>query len=237
MRDAVNTAVADAKQRCQDGKIPWTYAAIRKEIPTYPNKNCLHVLLLGQEDEATKDVDKHQWDTEQAAREQEEGSDAGGEVEDFCPEDWVEGADAEKVFMKKADTDVEHHGNGADAQDHGNGATALALVKTVDEGAVELTFKQGARLRHLRNADVIFQRISGSVGASLRNTLAKVVYAEGKSFAAQMKQNPKVTADLAGGIRAEEARMRDARVEYVEQMKLKRENTLAKRHWRTRTDN
>ena len=63
----------------------------------------------------------------------------------------------------------------------------------------------------------------------MRNTLDKVVHAESKRFASQMKQHPKVTADLAGGIIAEEARFRDARVEYVEQMKLKRENTLAKK--------
>ena len=49
------------------------------------------------------------------------------------------------------------------------------------------------------------------------------------AFAAKMKQDPKVTADLAGGILAEEARMRDARKDYVEQMKLKRENALAKK--------
>jgi hypothetical protein len=67
------------------------------------------------------------------------------------------------------------------------------------------------------------------LGASLRNTLANVVHAESKSFAAQMKQNPKVTADLAKGIMAEEARMEAARVEYKEQMNFKRENTMAKK--------
>ena len=99
----------------------------------------------------------------------------------------------------------------------------------MDEDAIELTFKQDKKLRQLRDADVIFKDIGGTLGASLRNTLANVVHAESKSFAAQMKQDPKVTADLARGIMAEEARMEDARVEYKEQMSLKRENTMAKK--------
>ena len=229
MRTAVNAAVADAKKRCVDGQIPWEYGAIRREITPYPNKHCLGVLLPGQEDEATNDPDKYKWDEDKAESEQGEGSDAGDQVEDFCPEDWVDGADAEVVYMKKADKDAQHHGNGADAQHHGNGATALTEVETVDEDAIELTFKQDKKLRQLRDADVIFKDIGGTLGASLRNTLANVVHAESKSFAAQMKQDPKVTADLARGIMAEEARMEDARVEYKEQMSLKRENTMAKK--------
>ena len=51
MRTAVNAAVADAKRRCENGEIPWTYAAIKKEITPYPNRNCLDVFLLVQEDE------------------------------------------------------------------------------------------------------------------------------------------------------------------------------------------
>ena len=67
------------------------------------------------------------------------------------------------------------------------------------------------------------------MGASFRNTLGQVVHAENKRFAAQMKQDPKVTADLARGIMAEEATMADARVDYIEQMNLKKEHTMAKR--------
>ena len=110
MRTAVNAAVADAKQRCVDGKILWGYAAIRKEIKPYPNRNCLDVLLPGQEDEATEDPDKTKWDEDEAEGQQGEGSDAGDDVEDFCPEDWVAGAEAEEVYMKKADEDAQHHG-------------------------------------------------------------------------------------------------------------------------------
>ena len=84
-------------------------------------------------------------------------------------------------------------------------------------------------MRQLKDADGVFKKMGGILGASLRNTLDKVVHAESKRFASQMKQHPQVTADLAEGMHAEEARYRDARVEYVEQMKLKRENTLAKK--------
>ena len=209
--------------------LPWTYAAIRGEIKPYPNKHCLGVLLPGQEDEATNDTDKYKWDEDKAENELGEESDAGDQIEEFCPEDWVAGAAAEGEYMKKADTDAQDHGNGADAQQHGDGATPLAEVETVDEDAIELTFTQSKTLRLLRDADVIFKDIGGIVGASLRNTLANVVHKEGKSFAAQMKHDPKVTADLARGIMAEEAHMAEARVEFKEQMNLKRENTLAKK--------
>ena len=67
------------------------------------------------------------------------------------------------------------------------------------------------------------------MGASLRNTLAKVVHAEEKTFAATMKQHPKVLAELKGGLIKEEAAMREARVGYAEQMKMKRENELVKK--------
>ena len=220
MRTAVNAAVADAKQRCKDGLIPWTYAAIKKEITPYPNKHLLGVILPGQEDEATIDPDGRKWDEEQPESVQGEGSDAGGPVEYFCPEDWVDGADAEVECMKNADTDAQHHGHGA---------TALVEVETVDEDVIELSFKQNKTLRQLRAADDIFKDLGGVLGASLRNTLANVVHAEEKTFAEHMKQNPKVLAELEGGLREEEARMREARVEYAEQMKLKRENTLAKK--------
>ena len=88
---AVNTAVADAKQRCLDGFIPWTYAAIKKEITPYPNKHCLDVLLPGQEDEATNDTNRCKWHEDRAESEQGAGSDADGTVEDFSPKiGWME---------------------------------------------------------------------------------------------------------------------------------------------------
>jgi hypothetical protein len=87
MRTAVNAAVADAKRRCKNGEIPWEYAAIMKEIKPYPNKHCLGVLLPGQEDEATIDPDGRKWDEEEPQSVQVEESDAGGEVEHFCPGD------------------------------------------------------------------------------------------------------------------------------------------------------
>ena len=206
MKKAVNAAVADAKRRCENGEIPWTYAAIKKEITPYPNRNCLDVLLLGQEDEPQ--------------RVQDVESDVGGAVEDFCPEDWVDGADVDVAFTKITDRDAEHHGHGA---------TALAEVGTVDEDVVELTFKQNKTLRQLRDADSMFKTVGGVLGASLRNTLASVVHAEQKKFAAHMKGNPRVVADLEEGFQAEERRMRESRVEFAEQMRMKKEEELVRK--------
>ena len=44
-----------------------------------------------------------------------------------------------------------------------------------------------------------------------------------------MKKNPEVTADLQAGLRAEEKQMREARVDYAKQMRLKKETELAKK--------
>ena len=89
--------------------------------------------------------------------------------------------------------------------------------------------KQNKTLRQLRDVDAIFKDVGGVLGAPLRNTLSNVVHAEEKTFAAHMKGNPKVTAELEEGLRAEEKRMREARVEYAEQMRLKKETELAKK--------
>ena len=181
MRTEVNAAVADAKRRCEAGEIPWTYAAIKKEIKPYPNKHCLDVILPGQEDEATIDPEGRKWDEEEPQTVQEDENDAGGPVEYFCPGDWVDGADAEVACTKNTDTDAQHHGHGA---------TALAEVETVDEYVIELSFKQNKTLRQLRDADAIFKDVGGVLGASLRNTLSNVVHAEEKTFAAHMKGKP-----------------------------------------------
>ena len=66
------------------------------------------------------------------------------------------------------------------------------------------------------------------LGASPRNILCQVVDAESKRFASQMKQDTRVSSELREGMQAEEARYRHARVEYIEQMKLKTENKLAR---------
>ena len=44
-----------------------------------------------------------------------------------------------------------------------------------------------------------------------------------------MKGNPRVVADLQEGIQAEESRMREARVEFQEQMRMKKEKELVKK--------
>ena len=84
-------------------------------------------------------------------------------------------------------------------------------------------------MRQLRDADAIFKDVGGVLGASLRNTLASVVHAEEKKFSAHMKGNATVIAELEAGLRAEEKRMVQKRVEYAEQMLLKKETELAKK--------
>ena len=147
-RTAVNAAVADVKQRHNGKLFLWTYAAVRAEITPYPNKHCLDVILLGQEDEATPDVDKYKWDEDGAASELGEEDDADDTVEDVCPEDWVAGAEAAVTYAVAADKDAQHHGDGG---------TASGKLETLYEEVVDLTIEQNKRMRQLKEADPIFK--------------------------------------------------------------------------------
>ena len=222
MRTAVDSAVADVEQRFEDGLIPWTWQAIRAEITPYPNKHCLDVLLPGQEDEATPDTCKYKWEEDGAASELGEEDDADEKIEDFCPEDWVVGAEAALTYGVAADKDAQHHGGGG---------TALGKSETLDEEVLDMTFEQTTRLRQLKEADAIFKELGGALGVSLRNTVSQVVNSENKRFVVLMKQDKRVCSELYEGMQAEEARYRLARVDYIEQMKLNRERTsLRQRH-------
>ena len=112
MRKVVDTAVVDVEARYHDGQVPWTYKAIRKEITPYPSKNCFDVIKLGQEDEATAGPDGFPWDAEEAATELGGDDDADEKIEDFCPEDWVDGAEAASTYGVAADKVAQHHGDG-----------------------------------------------------------------------------------------------------------------------------
>ena len=155
MRTAVDSAVADVKQRYEAKLIPWTYAAVRKEITPYPNKHCLDVLLPGQEDEATPDTCKYKWEEDGAASELGEEDDADDTIEEFCPEGLVAGAEAAVTYAVAADKDAQHHGDGG---------TASEQMETLDEEKVDLTFEQNKVLRQLKEADAIFKEMSGALG-------------------------------------------------------------------------
>ena len=62
MRKEINTAVADVKQKWDDGLLKWNYKSVRAYLPDYPRKGQLDVPLPGQEDEATPDPDGVPWD-------------------------------------------------------------------------------------------------------------------------------------------------------------------------------
>ena len=173
MREHVNNIVAKTLRRCQNNEIPSNYASIRNEIDPYPKRNCLDVLLPGQEDEATIDPDGIKWDAEEPHGVQDAASDAGGPIEDFCPGGWVDGVGPDVAFTKIQGTDAEHHGDGA---------TALATVDTVDEDMVQSAFEHSRTMRQLREVESICKSVGGLVGATLRNTVANVVHREKRIF-------------------------------------------------------
>ena len=82
------------------------------EIIPYPHKNCLDVLLVGQEDEATVDTDEHKWDEDGDASIMGAADEADDGIRDFDPNDWVHGEEAAVTPAVAADTDAQHHGDG-----------------------------------------------------------------------------------------------------------------------------
>ena len=174
MRDAVNAAVADVQKRFDDKELPWNYKTVMGKIIAYPNKNCLDTLLVGQDDEATVDPDKHKWDEDGDASIMGAADESDDELMDFDSKDWVRGEEARVTHAVAADTDAQHHGHGGAVLEN----LALAIV---DDEEVDLAFKQNQFMRQLKVADGVFKGMEGAVGASLRNTVAAVINEE-KTF-------------------------------------------------------
>ena len=112
MRSAVNFAVADVEKRFEDKLLPWNYKTVMGEITPYPHKNCLDTLLVGQEDEATVDPDKHKWDEDGDASIMGAADESDDEIMDFDPKDWVRGEEARVTYAVAVDTYAQRHGHG-----------------------------------------------------------------------------------------------------------------------------
>ena len=70
--------------------------------------------------------------------------------------------------------------------------------------------------------------MGGALGASLQDTLSRVIHTENKRFAARMRDDPTVCQVLRAGLDAEEASYRRTRLEFEEHMQQKRESAQAK---------
>ena len=107
-----------------------------------------------------------------------------------------------------------------------------SLSVTQGDTAIEHT----NRVRSLRHAQDIVKDVGGALGASLNDTLNRVISSEQKRFGAMMRSDAAVCQEVFAGLQAEEASMRRARIEFQEHMACKRDRDRAKRQLKEATD-
>ena len=224
MRRKIDAAVADVEARYEAGDLPWTWATVQSLIGRYPMRGQLDVLKPGQDDEATPDPDGVPWELERAAG--EDGAESspdeacepqGGEAAE-CGD---EAAEWDDVLAEVAD---DHRGDG-DVQEATAGASAPAETSReylCVEQADSLLMHSG-RLQALQQAKDIFQGLGGALGASLQNTVTRVMGAESKAFHQRLRGDAAVAAELRATAEAEEALHRKKRAEFQEEMQQRRE--------------
>ena len=92
-------------------------------------------------------------------------------VLDFDPDDWID-PQAAALQNGVRDADVPHHGDG-DVQ------TAKA---SMNEEQADSVLEHSTRLRSLKQAQDIFKELGGALGASLMETVSRVMHTENKRF-------------------------------------------------------
>ena len=182
MRQLTNSTVAEVETNLKDGCVPWTYTTVRYLMPTYPRRGHLDVIKIGQEDEATPDPDGTPWDTEQVEAEggaSVNNCDDNEEVDDvpeFDADDWV-GPESSLLKHTVPEVDAPHHGDGDDQMRKGS----------LDDEQADAAIQHPTRLRSRMQAQEIFNDVGGAVGASLNNTVNRVIHSESKRFNTRMR--------------------------------------------------
>ena len=218
MRKVIDSAVAEVEDEYKAGRLPWTYKTVQSLITPYPRTGHLDELKVGQDDEATPDPDEVPWEVEKDENEGDEAAKAGDDdgedqqILDFDPADWV---DPETAAIQKhaSDADVSRHGDG-DAQ---------TVKLSLDAEQADVAVEHSNRLRSLKQARDIFKDIGGALGASLLDTVGRVMHTETKRINILMRGDQKVLQEMRAGLAAEEAMYRRGRLEFQEHMQQKRE--------------
>ena len=78
--------------------------------------------------------------------------------------------------------------------------------------------EHSARLRSLKQAQDLFKEMCGALGASLMETVRRVMYVERKRFATMVQVDENVLQEMHAGLEAEEAIYRRDRVEFQDHM-------------------
>ena len=221
MRKIIDSAVAEVEDEYKAGRLPWTYKTVQSLITPYPRTGHLDELKVGQEDEATKDPDPHPWEDEDDNQKQvdeapnaSDDDDEEKEVLDFDPNDWVD---------PEAAT-IQHKAKDADALRHGDGDGDAQIVEaSLNAEQADALLDHSTRLRGLKQARDIFKDMGGALGASLLDTVNRVMHSETKKFNGVMRSNENVIQAMHNSLEAEEAVHRRERLEFQEHMEQKRE--------------
>ena len=168
---------------------------MRSLIPPYPRRGHLDSIKLGQEDEATPDPDGVLWDIEQDEAEGREAAtkdDDNKEVDDvpeFDSDDWVD-PEAALANNTVPEVDAPHHGDGDDQ----------VRRESLNDEQADTVMEHSTRLRSLKQAQEIFKEVGGALGASLNNTVNRVIHSESKRLKTRMHADPVVCQELRTGL-------------------------------------
>ena len=217
MRDKIDSEVAELEKRFHANELPWNWGTVKSLIHPFPKTGQLDTVLPGQEDEATADPESRvPWQLEHEVKEEREAEEESGDEEEFDPRDWHE------AHIPDAEANPEHSSGHAL---HGDGADGAALCGEQADAVIE----QSARMGILHEAKKVIANLGGAVGASLINTVNRVIHWESKRFKELNNNDPEVLRCMQRVLDAEEEKMRRDRAELKETMQLQREKDRAKR--------
>ena len=212
MRTRINSAVAEVEAQFREGKLPWTWKTVQSVITPYPKKGHIDVLLPGQEDEATEDPDGMPWEVEdkEVVKEGQEELPAGNEH-------LVDPADWHESHIPIPDPE---HSDGEAL--HGDGV-GLSVEQA------DVVIEHSVRLNSLKEAKGLVANVRGVVGASLTDTLNRVMHMETKRFNKRNRTDPAVQQEMKALIDAEETKFRRDRADLQEHMRQTKERDRARR--------
>ena len=216
MRQEINSAVADVEARYTAGQLRWTFGAVQSLIGDYPKRQQLDVLLPGQEDEATPDPDGVPWELPDHPP-VEDGDGSEHSLDEACETEGGEIVSAE-VPSDDEQGKLDHRGNG------GASATSEIAREALSVEQANTLLTHCNMLEAIQHAkDIVGSVVGGPVGASLENTLGRVMHDERKKFNQRVRGDAAVAAELRAVVTEEEARYRRERADFDEAMKRTRE--------------
>ena len=222
MRQKINSAVAEVEAKYEVGELRWNWRGVRSLIGDYPKRGQLDVLLPWQEDEATPDPEGVPWEIEDHLSDSDEDEVAACSEEDEVAACIGEAAGCELAPAEVPSDDeqsmLDHRGNG------GASATSEIAREALSVEQADSLLGHCSMIEALQQAkDLVGGAVGGPVGASLQNTLGKVMHDARKKFDQRMRGDAAVAAELRAVVEEDEAVCKRERVEFQNTMKRKRE--------------